>query len=338
MITAAQYNFFEHKFKSPMAIKGNLLGKKQGYFLNLIDSKGNVGVGELSPLAGLSSKSLTEVKADMGHVLGQILKTPINLLQIDFKKPYFNLFDIENHDSNILFCIEGALLSLLETAHPEILKAFFKLQDFDLSVPLNGLFIDEELEKTMEGWESQGLKDIKIKIGRRSIKEDLALIWKIYRKTKGKINLRLDANQNFDLEDFSFFAKNLPLQVIDYVEDPVREIDQIDTDLKIPIALDETLQNFQHLKSPHVKAWVIKPSLAGGFSKAIELIEEGVKRDIKIVISSAFESNLSLRYLALLAHYQNTFTATACGLDTFRHFINDESRRKPYIKRGNIHF
>jgi len=190
----------------------------------------------------------------------------------------------------------------------------------------------------MEDFKSQGLKDIKIKVGRRSIKEDLALIWKIYKQSEGKINLRLDANQNFDLEDFAFFAKNLPPQVIDYVEDPVKDIDQIGAELKVPIALDETLQTFKDLKSPHIKAWVIKPSLAGGFSSAIELIEEGVKRDKKIIISSAFESNLSLRYLALLAHYQNTFKKTACGLDTFRHFINDESQRKPYVRQGNIYF
>jgi len=164
------------------------------------------------------------------------------------------------------------------------------------------------------------------------------LIWEIYRQTGGKINLRLDANQKFDLEDYAFFSKNLPPKIIEYIEDPVKEIELIGPELKTPIALDEALSKYKNFDSPLITTWVIKPSIIGGLSKAIELIEEGAKRDIKVVISSAFESNLSLRYLALLAHYQNRNTTTACGLDTFRHFSNDESREKPSVFEGNIHF
>jgi o-succinylbenzoate synthase len=338
MITVAQFNFFQHKLKSPIKIKDQLIEEKSGYLLHLSDSKKNVGVGELSPLAGLSSKDLPELKKEIGQVLKKIIDIPFNLEELDFKKPYFNLFQIENRNPNILFCIESAILSLLEAAHPEMLKKFFKVSDFNISVPLNGLFINEDLEKTMMGVEKEGLNDLKIKVGRNSINEELKLIWKIYRQTGGKINLRLDANQKFDLEDYAFFSKNLPPKVIEYIEDPVKEIELIGPELKTPIALDETLPKYKNFDSPLITTWVIKPSIIGGLSKAIELIDEGAKRDIKVVISSAFESNLSLRYLALLAHYQNQNTTTACGLDTFRHFLSDESGKKPLVFKGNIHF
>ena len=338
MITSAQFNFFQHKLKSPLRIKDRLIEEKPGYFLHLTDSKKNVGVGELSPLVGLSKKELPELKKEMDQVLKELIDKPFNLKNLDFKKPYFNLFQIQNRDPNILFCIEGAILSLLETTNPKILKQFFKISDFNISVPLNGLLINEDLEKTMMGVEKEGLNDLKIKVGRNSINEELKLIWEIYRQTAGKLNLRLDANQNFDLEDYAFFSKNLPPKAIEYIEDPVKEIELIGPELKTPIALDESLIKYKNLDSPLITTWVIKPSLIGGFSKAIELIEEGAKRDIKVVISSAFESNLSLRYLALLAYYQNRNTTTACGLDTFRHFSNDESYEKPSVIDGNIHF
>ncbi|RLA65757.1 MAG: hypothetical protein DRQ88_08640 [Epsilonproteobacteria bacterium] len=340
----AQLNFFKYNFKSPLKFKDHTLSEKEGYFLNLFDQRKKRGIGELSPLKGFSKKDLPQLKIELEKNLFYIIDTPFKVDDIDFKKPFFNLFKAPTViNSNVLFCIEGAILSWLETTHAKLLQNFFKLKNFNFAVPLNGLLIGEEkdLDKTIEEWNSAGLTSIKVKIGRKSIKEELALIWNIYKKSHGKITLRLDANQNFDSEDFRFFAKNLPLKIIDYIEDPIpnfHQLDQAITGLKIPIAIDENILEHKDRITPFVKTWVIKPSLVGGYSKAVELIEEAAKRKIKTVISSSFETNLSLKYLALLAKHQNDFAETPCGLDTFRYFIDDKSDTQPYIKEGNIHF
>jgi len=344
MFARAQFSTFTHHFKNPIKIKDERLLEKEGFFLNLFDQKEIVGIGELSPLKGLSQKDLGDLKVELNKALFKVLEVPFDLNDLDFKKPCFNLFkNIDNFDSNILFCLEGAILAWLEKAHPNIIKDLFKLKDFNLSLPLNGLFIyeDQNLDEVIDSWNSEGLKTIKIKVARRPMSQELSLIWKIYHQTGGNIKLRLDANQGFTFEDFTFFAKNLPAKIIDYIEDPIKDLAQLDdlnSDFKIPLAIDEGLLQLKDLKTPFIKAWIIKPSLQGGFSKAIELIEEGAKKEIKTVISSSFETNLSLKYLGFLASYQNNYQETACGLDTFRQFIDDKSHKVPEVLKGNIHF
>ncbi len=96
----------------------------------------------------------------------------------------------------------------------------------------------------------------------------------------------------------------------------------------MPIALDETLAvvscgvtapgrcspTLAHNEG--VKAYVIKPTIIGGIIRTLDWIEEARQQGKEAIISSAFESMVSLKVLAHLA----CLTGQTAGLGTERWF------------------
>jgi O-succinylbenzoate synthase len=341
---SAQFTPFNYSFKRPLPFKKLKIKEKRGVFLTLTDQKNRIGIGELSPFKGLSKKKLPQLQSQLEKVLPELIETEFDLKNIDITKPFFNLFPtIEQLDSHVIFCIEGALLSWLEKSHPTFFQTLFNFKDLNFSLPYNGLYLPEDssLEDVVEQWTGERLSTIKIKIGNIPLKNSLDLIWNISRLSKEKFKLRLDANKSFTLEEFNFFIKNLPHKNIEYIEDPLKDLSLIKDhplDSKISLALDEDLLLYKDHNLPSVKAWILKPSIIGGYSKTFEFIEQSHRKSILAVVSSCFESNLSLRYLAITARYQNLYQKTPCGLNTFNYLENDNSMNKPQVSFGNLYF
>lgn len=327
-------------FKRPLTFNNIKHNFKRGYFLTLKDNHNNIATGELPFIEGIHSGDPLEHLKSLEFLSLNILNKNIDLKNIDFRKAAFNLFSVEENDLP-LFCLEGALLSWLEKTNPNIIKNFFKGQ---LNVPVNGLFIPskkEDPKALVENWKEKGFKTVKIKIGNLSFKEELQLIWKLYKEANKSFKIRLDGNQKFSNEDFFFMAKNLPADFIDYIEDPIEDstfLETVHEETKISFAFDEQLKKGNFKKEKYLKAWVIKPSLWGGISKSIQMIDLARKQNILAVISSAYESKITLKHLAALASYQNQFQKTDCGLHTFENFIDDDSLENPILKKGMLSF
>jgi O-succinylbenzoate synthase len=173
------------------------------------------------------------------------------------------------------------------------------------------------------------------------LNEELNLIWALFKEAKNTLKIRLDGNQKFAGEDFFFLAKNLPVEFVDYVEDPIEDINllnQIHEETKLSFAFEESLIKGNFKKEKYLKAWVIKPSLFGGISKSIQIIDKAKDQGLVAVISSAYESKMGLKQLTALASYQNRFQKTDCGLNTFENFIDDDSLENPKLEKGILSF
>lgn len=330
-------------FKRPLTFNKIKHNFKKGYFLILKDNHSNTAIGELPFFEGIHSGDPLLNLQILQKLSQQLLNKNIDLKYLDFKKSAFNLFDI--HDEGLpLFCIEGALLSWLEKTNPEIFKNFFKGDSKSVSIPVNGLFIPspkDDPKALVANWQEKGFKTVKIKIGNLSIKEELQLIWKLFKESNNSIKIRLDGNQKFSNEDFFFFAKNIPAEFVDYIEDPIEDFTFLETiheETKLSFAFDEQLKKGNFKKEKYLKAWVIKPSLWGGISKSIQMIDLAKEQKVLAVISSAYETKITLKHLAALASYQNQFQKTDCGLNTFENFIDDDSLENPILKKGILRF
>ncbi len=317
---------------------------KKGHYLILKDNQGNAAMGELPFIEGVHSgdpeKNLEIVKTLSGQILNKI----IDLKKLNFKNIAFNLFELEA-EGLPLFCIESALLSWLEKVDKNSVDNFFKGNLKNLTgVPVNGFFIPTPKENPQElvsNWKRKGFKTVKIKIGNQTLRNEINLIWALYREGKNLFKMRLDGNQKFTGEDFFFLAKNLPAEFIDYIEDPIEDIallSKIHDETKISFAFEEPLLKGNLNKEKYLKAWVIKPSLFGGISKSIAMIDLAKERDLLAVISSAYESKATLKQLSALASYQNRFQKTDCGLNTYENFIDDDSLENPTLENGILSF
>ncbi len=141
-------------------------------------------------------------------------------------------------------------------------------------------------------------------MARYAIKEELALINQLATRLP-TTQLILDANGGWTREEAERFCTCLPLDHIDYLEEPCAVFADsiaVAEATGVSIALDETLsrQDAWHYH-PQLKALVIKPTLIGSLSACEALIKRAQAENLRVVISSSFESDLGLGQLARLA-------------------------------------
>jgi O-succinylbenzoate synthase len=187
----------------------------------------------------------------------------------------------------------------------------------------------DEVESLLAaGWSS-----IKIKVARRPVSEDVTTIWRLREQIAGRAMIRLDANRLWSLNDAITFCRQIGPEGIAYVEEPLSDTTSYPafhrrTDM--PVALDETLVQLGiegAEKWQGASAFILKPSLLGGLAWTGEYIAAALKKGVTPVISSAFESDLSLRAYALFAAMLGCIE-TPLGLDTLKWF------RQPLLDEG----
>jgi O-succinylbenzoate synthase len=137
---------------------------------------------------------------------------------------------------------------------------------------------------------------IKVKIGRSQPDEELGHIISCL-KNNSHLKIRLDANQNLNLEKLQYFWNQLKdfHHQIDYFEEPFKGYSDY-KNLKIPHAFDE---NLSHALTEKNKILVIKPSLFGDCYELIKLKET----NHRVVLSHCYETNYLKPFLSYLASF-----------------------------------
>ena len=180
------------------------------------------------------------------------------------------------------------------------------------SIPVNDL-----LYPTNQSFDLNA-SSFKIKIGRfdrdQIKKEEIKFIKKVASRLKSLQprlqRIRLDGNRSFSLNSLQQYVDLLDsstLSQIEYLEEPLKDINDwkyfYDKN-KIGLGLDESILDLEKQKislPPGTKALIMKPTIIGGLSKYFSYLNWGKEKDIKIVVSSTFESSLGLFVLSLLS-------------------------------------
>ncbi|KAK1268062.1 hypothetical protein QJS04_geneDACA006670 [Acorus gramineus] len=292
---------------------------REGFVLSLFLDDGSVGFGEV---------------------------TPIEIHKED-------LLDVEEQLRFLLHMVHGAEISYLLS----LLRGSFSSWIWrTLGIPICALLDSDGTPKQIAHIIAQlsnaGFKTIKLKVARRTNPdEDAAVIQEIRKEVGYGINLRADANRIWTYEEAIQFGSHLKCCDLQYIEEPVRREDDIIRfceETGLPAALDETIDNIegdpldklQHFVHPKIVALVIKPSMVGGFENAMKIAKWAHRHDKMAVISSAFESSLSLSAYVQFASYIESHNKVICrmmnkelpmtvahGLGTYRWLREDLSTR-----------
>lgn len=163
---------------------------------------------------------------------------------------------------------------------------------------------------------------VKMKVGRTDLDTERNKVRRLVDALPPAARLRLDANRAWTLEQAAAFCAGLDRQRIEYLEEPLhRGLSYGDWHERIPVpfAWDETLRERSEpdLNTAGLRALVLKPMLTG-LSRTRALVEQARAREIAVVLSGAYESNLSLDLYAQLAALWSL--EGPHGLDTFRPF------------------
>ncbi|WP_249977872.1 o-succinylbenzoate synthase [Vreelandella olivaria] len=272
-MTLALYRY-SLPLRQPLSFKGHRLTHRRGLLVSI-----NAQWGEIAPLPGFSLETLAEAEAESLACLMALergeKRTP-TLPSVQFG------FDCAQYRWPTSFPVPFTPYPLLQGAPLELMDA---------------------LDSIVAGWGAAPPLRLKLKVARYSAEDELALITRLALRLPA-VKLILDANGGWSRDEAQRFCQRLPLEQIDYLEEPCADFTDsiaVAEATGVNIALDETLSrgvDWPH--HPGIAALVIKPTLIGAFSTCEALIHRAMENDLRVVLSSSFESDLGLGLLARL--------------------------------------
>ncbi len=320
-------------FKKPARTSRGEYSLHEMYLITLTDKvTGKKGTGELAPLPDLScDRNAYPDISEVRRLAEKAIPSVLNGTWPDDMLSY------------------PALRFALESAVGEARSINQKER---ISIPINGLVWMSSFEDMLEQVKVKmaiGFRCIKLKIGAIDWQKEIELIRYVRsRFPKGDLQLRVDANGAFSPEWAMSRLEELAKYDIHSIEQPIRqgqwdEMARLCKESPLAIALDEEMIGINYPKEKaklldtiRPQYIVLKPTMHGGISGTREWIDLANKRGINSWITSALESNIGLRSIALLAEsvYGPNITFPQ-GLGTGQLFI-DNIENKVQIEGANL--
>ena len=282
---------------------------RAGVLINIIDTKGNSGWGEIAPLPKWSRETLEEALEQLDLKLPAIIKREWTVETCFEKLARLRLLPA------ISFGLESALFSLLEPLS-------------EYCVPTSALLMGspKEILEQANSRHQEGFNSAKLKVGHLNFNEAQRLIHQL----KDRFHLRIDVNRAWTTSESLKFFSEFPLDTFDYVEEPFQNPHDLAQFLH-PLAIDESFPLDLSLKKlellPRLKALIYKPTMQGGMLGCLPLLKWTKKRGIHLVLSSSFESDIGLANIASIGHRLSL--TSPIGIGTYHH-LNKYLSAKPF--------
>lgn len=293
----ASFHSYVLNFKNPSGTSRGVLRTKESFFLRLTEGQ-NEGWGEVGVLRGLSCDDRPDLESQLTWTCNQIH------LGLDA------LYAANKEFPSIQFALEQAFSHLLNgfTHFPS------KYTSGEDTQAINGLiwmgdenFMKDQIAKRLD----EGFSTLKMKVGAISWEAEKQLLHSIRSKFSAEsLELRVDANGAFDVEDALRVGETLSELKVHSIEQPVHPsnragLSKVAANMAVPVALDESLiglfendaraQLLDDVKPQYV---ILKPSFIGGWRGSDSWIKLATERGIDWWATSALESNLGLNAIA----------------------------------------
>ncbi len=316
--------------------KAKLFDRK-GFIIKL-ESDGKTGYGEANPLPEFGSETFEQ---DEEALKG--FKLNLNILPEDFIESIEDSLKALSDLPALRHGFEQAILNLLcakaNISLNEILNCTSR-PEIKVNAVI-GLLNPAESASVALRLVKEGFTTLKIKAGREQFKDDLNCLVAIQKAVGDEVKLRIDANGKWKTIEAIENLKALDIFNIEYVEQPVKNLIgflKVSKKSPIPLAADESIRSFNDAKnfiqSRTIKALVLKPMLLGGIIPTLKIIQIAEKENLKVIISSSFESSLGRSWAIFAA--STVKEDIAHGLDTAR-FLKNDLYPNPYpIRNGRI--
>lgn len=300
------YKRHELQFKFDAGTSRGVLKSKKTYYILVMKGKEMLGIGEASPLAGLS----VDDPAQFENVLQAACEQLELTLQTKPPTLDINAIVAENFPA-IRFGIEMAWVNYLAGLSGVYFKSDFV--DGFKGIPINGLIwmsdkrkMQQQIKEKLEA----GYTCIKMKIGAINFAEECELLAFIRRQFgPEEVTLRVDANGAFAAETALEKLKKLSDFELHSIEQPIgvgnrEQMAYLCEKSPLPIALDEELigvfgdEKHKLLSEIKPQFIILKPSLLGGFAATDEWVRSAEDLGIGWWMTSALESNIGLNAIA----------------------------------------
>ncbi len=330
-------------FSSPIRPGKNTLETREGFVMRVLDD-GLAGYGEIAPLDGFSHETVAGAREQLLqladklkglYVVGEVLHRSADIS---------DAIPVVDLHASVVFGMETAALGLLEAQVKKIFPAMVRRNSLD-AVPINGLLnmtrpdasVETEVQRLME----RGFKTIKVKVARRTVEEEIRIVNRVSELVPEEINIRLDANRLWDFDTAVHFGKSIPVERIEYIEEPFLDpalIPRFHSTTGLPVGIDESLEHieFNDFQVPEgVNAFVLKPTFLGGMDRTMRFIELAKQHGLRAVITSCYETGPAFAALLNMASTIE-FDNSAYGMDTLKYLESNLFNVPITIENGEI--
>jgi o-succinylbenzoate synthase len=275
MLIKARLTPFSLPLVRPVQTGKGTLHDREGVLLELEDSSNLKGYGEATPIYGFHMESLRQACDALGRFLPVLLQHKkwsieeiLERFQLDFPAA-----------PAALSAIDTALCDLIAKQQGCSVATFLARQfqtRVSTSVEVNALLYAQDIEKIVrEAGDryDEGFQTFKIKVGVQSTGQDVERISAVRKALGHDVNIRLDANEAWTLEQADEALQALAPLSIEYIEQPLAAADlkgarALRKKHAIPLAADEAacsptdIQTI--LKNQAADIIVLKPAATGG--------------------------------------------------------------------------
>ena len=316
----------------PVVWNGERRDVREGVLLRLDAADGTTGWGDAAPLPGFSPETLDDARAALAEGAEALRGRTVTPADILPGGSLAGALDAADLPASARFALDLALADLAAQAlGRSVVQALHP--DPAVVLPLNGLVMGhgEEAVESARALARAGYPAVKLKVGRRPVGEDVALVTAVRDALPPAVALRLDANRAWAWDQAVQFAEGVAGLALDYVEEPLAGPDRLPElwhDTGLPVAVDESVQEGRPVRG-WATAAVLKPTLVGGVAATLRWAAQARGVGVRPVLSAAFESGVGLRGVAALAAATG---AEPAGLDTYRWLAADVVGPLPFCR------
>jgi O-succinylbenzoate synthase len=295
----ATYQKYILNFKRPSGTSRGVMTEKETWFI-VLEQDDKKGIGECGILRGLSVDDRPDYEEKLQWTCANIHLGKDQLWEALIEFP------------SIQFGVEMAFLSLASETPFLLFPSDFT--NGTKSIAINGLvwmgsaiFMKQQIEEKL----ADGFRCVKLKIGAIDFDKELQLLRYIRQHfTPEQVEIRVDANGAFDLNEALCKLNQLSEFVLHSIEQPIRKnntdsMAELCKTTPFPIALDEELIGVFTVAEKELllvkirpQYIILKPSFVGGFRGTQEWISLAEKYNIGWWITSALESNIGLNAIS----------------------------------------
>lgn len=303
------------RFKFEAGTSRGTLTEKDSWIIKLWvkEVPGKFGLGEISPLPGLSLDDYVEYQQELAWLKDNFPSVSMPQSEEQCLELAASLAGMDR--PSLRFALEMALIDLWMGGQRILYPSAFTAGKH--RIPVNGLiwmgtesFMEEQAKLKI----SEGYSCLKMKIGAINFSTELEILRKI--KQSGIRVLRADANGAFYPGEVMGMLKQLAQLNLHSIEQPIAAghweiMATICRISPVPIALDEELIGIEGARRREMldlirpQFIVLKPTLLGGIVSTRDWIRLADELGIRWWITSALESNIGLNVISQLTAWLN---------------------------------
>jgi len=302
-LTGVTWRGYILPFRDRFVISDSRATSRFGLLIFLQTGDGLVGVGEASPVGTGSLDDVRKIADVLERIVPRLLER-----DTDSMGETISAWEMS---APLRFGLETALLDLQGQARGLPLAVL--LGGKPSAIAVNALIATESLEEAVAEARKVvelGFTSLKLKVGRRELDDDEALVSSVRQAIGPEVRLRLDPNQAWDRDQAIESIQRLSRYKIEYVEQPVPAVDiaslaEVGRAVPVPVAADESLGSLEDLhrllSANAADIFILKAARLGGLKAALDVAKVVIETRRSVVVTTSLESDIGIAASAHLA-------------------------------------